>query len=85
MRVKETTISKKLLTNIGNYSNIEVTHSITVEVLPGEYPNYDEIYNVINQNLQYEADNIDPSWIKKDEFSEHYRLTIKLPKRKERR
>ena len=81
MKIKEFTISKKLLTNIGNFSNIEVSHSITVEVGKGETPDWDEAYDVINQNLLIESDNIDATWIKKDELKNEYKLTIKLPKR----
>ena len=82
MKIKEITIGKKLLTNIGNYSNIEVSHYVTVEIEEGEEPDYDAIYDEINQNLQLEHDNTDPGWIKRGENKDNYKLTIKLPKRK---
>lgn len=82
MRVTSFTIGKKLLTNIGNYSNIEVSHYVTVEVGEGETPNYDEVYDEINRNLQVESDNLDANWIKRGETTNDWKMTIKLPKRK---
>ena len=81
MRVKQVTIGKKLLTNIGKFSNIEVSHYEVIEFEEGEEPNYEGIYDRINSNLQIESDSLDVSWIKRDELKDAFKLTIYLPKR----
>ena len=81
MRIKEFTASKKLLTNIGNYSNIEVSASMTVECEGDEKPNWDIVYDELNQQLLLENANLDQSWIKKDELLREWKLTLKIPKR----
>lgn len=82
MKITSATIGKKLLTSIGNFSNVEVSHSMTIEFTEGEEPDWDAIYDTVNWNLQKESDGTDPSWIKKAEFKGFYRLTMKFPKRK---
>ena len=77
------TVGKKILTNIGNYSNIEVTHQATVPVGENEEPDYNAIYDKVNQNLQIEQTSLDASWIKRGETKDDWKLTIYLPKRKE--
>ena len=81
-KVESVTIGKRILTNIGNYSNVEVSHYVTVKVGENEMPDYDAIYDEVNRNLQLEQGGIDARWIKRGETKDDWKLTIKLPKRK---
>ena len=76
------TVGKKILINVGNFSNVEISHYVTIDIGEDEEPDYDAIYNEINKNLQLESDGQDPRWMKTGELKNEYKLTLKLPKRK---
>lgn len=83
MQVKSVTVGKELLTNLGNYSNIKISHYMTIELMPGEEPNWEEIYDTINWNLTVEHNNTEAGWLKREDNKDAFKLTLKLPKRKE--
>lgn len=82
-KIKEVKAGKKIVTNLGNYNSYHVSCELTVEVEEGKRPDWDAIWDEVNQQIEIEQTNLDPRWIKKEEFKNHRKLTIKIPKRKE--
>lgn len=79
-KITEVKASKKIVTNLGDYNSYHVGCELTAEVGKDEKVNWSGLWDEINQQLMIEQDNLDPSWIKSEEFKHHYKLTIKFPK-----
>ena len=81
MKLTNVTLSKTYKIGLPNYSNITVGTSMTWEVAEGEDFLFDKGWDIINQQLDIQAQNgIDPSWVKNKETKEHYSTTIKTKK-----
>ena len=79
MKVKEVTLTKQLKLGLPAFSNLTTGMSITAQAEEGEDIDYDALLDLLNQKLGQAMD-FDPSWIRNDEFKQHYKLTIKIPK-----
>lgn len=56
-------VGKKLKIGLPFYSSMEVSAYLTVELEKNEKPNWKNIWDVVNQQLMIQRDEIDPSWI----------------------
>lgn len=52
---------------------------MTWEIGEGEQFDFNKGWDIINQQIGNQTD-IDPSWIKTEEYKNHYTATIKQPK-----
>jgi hypothetical protein len=80
MKVKEITVSKEMKVGLPSFSNLTAHMSVTFEIAPGEAPDYDKAWDTVNQQLAYQVDGIEPSWMKTQEFAKFFKLTVKMPK-----
>lgn len=81
MKLNSVTLTKTYKIGLPNYSNITVGVSMSWEVAEGEQFEFDKGWDVINQQLDIQAQNgTDPSWIKTDEYKKHYSTTIRSVK-----
>jgi len=85
MKIKEVRASKKIVTNLGDYNSYHVGCDLTVEVGENEQPDWDAIWDNVNQQIMKEQTSLEPQWMKTEEFKNHYRLTIKFPKDDQRK
>lgn len=63
-----------------NYSNIDISFGMTVEVKEGEELNYNECWDTVNKQLYLNSKDIDPSWIKTNEYQNFFKTVIKTNK-----
>jgi hypothetical protein len=82
MKIKEVHAEKSLTLNVGDHY-IKAIAGMTVEIGEGEEPNWDEIYDELNRQLNIEGD-MESRWIKRSDLKDHWKLTIKIPKRGEK-
>lgn len=81
MKLTEIVASKQLKIGLPNYSNITVGLDMKFEVKEGEVVSWDKIWDVINQQLQIQAEaGTDQSWIHRDETKYNYKTTVRIPK-----
>ena len=80
MKITEVTLTKQLKVGMPNYSNLTTGMSVTAQAAEGEDIDYDALLDLVNQQLGNAID-FDPSWIRNDEFKQHYKVTIKIPKK----
>jgi len=64
MKIKEVTVYKKYKIGMPHYSSMEAMAGMTVEVGEKEKVNWEAIWDDINQQIQMQCGNIDPSWIR---------------------
>ena len=79
-RIKEFTVGKEMKVGLPNYSNVTASAYIVFEVNEDETPNWDEAWNIINQQLSAQVNDVDPDWIKTEEFGKFFRITTKVQK-----
>lgn len=79
MKVKQVTVRKEFKFGLPQYSNITAGCEMTVEIGEDEKVDWNELWDEVNRQLYLQSD-IDPAWQKTDEFREHFRLTMKIPK-----
>ena len=53
---------------------------MTWEVGEGEQFDFDKGWDIINQQLGIQANNLDQSWIQVDSFKNKYKATVNIPK-----
>lgn len=80
MRVKEFTVGKEMKVGLPNYSNITAQAYITFEVSEGERVNWDEAWNIINQQIGLQVNGVDPSWITTKEYNKFFKITTRVDK-----
>lgn len=51
MKAKDLTLSKQLKVGLPNYSSVTVSMGMTVEIEEKEKPNYEGLWNKINEQL----------------------------------
>lgn len=81
-KIKEITVTKGLKVNLGNYSSMDTSVGFTVKIDDKEDPDWDGIFNTLNQQLIVEKNNTEPRWIKASEEPEQWNLTLNVKKRK---
>ena len=79
MKIREVTLSKHLKIGMPGFSNLTVGISITGEAKEGEEIDYEALLDLVNQKLGNAVD-FDPSWIRSEQFKQHYKITVKIPK-----
>jgi hypothetical protein len=72
-------LSKQFKIGLPNYSNLTVGIEMEWDIAEGEQFDFDKGFDVINQQLNNQADT-DPSWIKTKEHKNHFTATIKQQK-----
>ena len=82
MKIKELTFHKEMKIGLPNYSNITVGHGMTLEVKEGEKIDYDNCWDIINQQLSIQTQGIDPSWIESKSYNNFFKTTIRVDKQK---
>ena len=82
MRLKEISIGKEFKIGLPGYSNLTIYCYGTFEIAEGEEVNWDEAWDMINQQLAIQSDGIDPSWIlDKEDYKKFFKITIRVPKK----
>lgn len=81
MRIKEVTLTKNFKIGLPLYSSCDVGIGVTFEVKEGEDVNWDHAWDMVNQQLTIQSGSIDPSWITKDELTNEWKYTFKIPKK----
>jgi hypothetical protein len=80
MRIKEVTLKKNFKIGLPNYSNQDIGVYMTWEVGEHEEFDFSKGWDIINQQLTIQANDLDPSWIKVDEHKDKYKATVNIPK-----
>ena len=80
MKIKEITVGKEMKIGLPNYSNITASCRMSFELAENEQPDWDAIWDTVNQQLGIQSDNIDPSWIQTKEYKKFFQTTIKTDK-----
>jgi len=80
MRIKEITLRKEFKVGLPNYSNITAGAYVTFEIGENEEVDWNKAWDLINQQLSIQANNIDQSWIHLKEYKDKYKVTINTPK-----
>jgi hypothetical protein len=82
MRVSSVTLSKEFKKGLPSFSNITVGVTMTWEITEGEKFDFPAAWDLINQQINIQADNeMDPSWMKTKETTKNFITTIKTPKK----
>ena len=80
MKIKESTFSKSIKVGLPNYSNVDISFGMTVELKEGEKLDTDKCWDYVNQQLYMQSDGIEPSWITTKEYRNFFKTTVKTPK-----
>ena len=80
MKIKEITVGKEMKVGLPNYSNVTAQCHLTFEIADGEKADWDKAWDVVNQQLSSQVNDVDPSWIKSQEFNKFFKVTVKVPK-----
>ena len=80
VKLKEVSIGKEIKIGLPNFSNCTVNCDLKFELGEGESPNWDEWWDIVNQQLSIQSDNIDQSWITNNEYKNFFKTTIKTKK-----
>ena len=80
MRIKEITLKKNFKIGLPNFSNMDVGVTITWEIGEKEDFDYTKGWDIINQQLNIQATDNDPSWIRTEAYKDKYKATVNIPK-----
>lgn len=80
MKIKEVTLQKQFKIGLPNYSNQTVGVYMTWELKDGEEFDFDHGWDTINKQLNEQAGDNDPAWIKRGETKDYYKTTVKTRK-----
>lgn len=80
MKIKEATFSKSIKIGLPNYSNIDVSYSMTVEIAEGEKLDNNACWEHVNTQLYIQTDGIEPSWMSTKEYKNFFVTSIKTKK-----
>lgn len=81
MKLTSVTLSKHYKIGLPQYSNITVGATLTWELAEGEQMDYKTGWDIINNELDVQAQNgLDPSWITHDQTKDKYKTVIRTPK-----
>jgi hypothetical protein len=84
MKIKEVTLHKTWKMGMANYSNITAGLSITWELAESDVFDFDQGWDMINQQLSIQSGNIDPAWVtgtNTKEYKTKYKTTITYQKK----
>jgi len=82
MKIKEVTLKKEFKVGLPNYSNITASAFVTWEIAENEEFNWNRAWDIINQQLTIQSNNIDQSWIQLREYKDKYKVILNTPKTK---
>ena len=77
--IKQIRLTKEFKIGLPNYSNITAGADITWELKEGEKFNFDEAWDMINQQLSSQT-SLDPAWIVNKEYKNFFKTTITTTK-----
>ena len=80
MKIKEISIGKEFKKGLPNFSNMTARCDMKWEVAEDEEPDWDKMWDTVNQQLEIQSEGMDPSWITTTEYKKHFKTTIKTPK-----
>jgi hypothetical protein len=80
IKIKQITLGKDFKKGLPNFSNISARCDITWEFGEDEEPDFDKMWDTINQQLEIQGSSSDPSWIKTTELKNEYKTVIKSKK-----
>jgi len=80
MKIKLIKLNKNMKVGLPNFSNIDLGCEITFEVAEEEEPNWDEMWDTINQQLYIQSSGIDSSWIITKNYKNFFKTVIKTEK-----
>jgi hypothetical protein len=78
--IKQVRLSKEFKIGLPSFSNITIGADITWEVKEGEQFNYNEAWDLINQELSSQT-SLDPAWITQKDYKNFFKTTIKVDKK----
>jgi len=80
MRIKEVTIHKEIKIGLPSFSNITASAGITFEVGENEEFDWEQAWDIINQQMSIQSGSIDPSWIQTKQYKNFFKTVIKTQK-----
>lgn len=80
MKVTQVTLGKHYKCGLPNFSNITTSISMTWDVADGEEFDFVKGWDVINQQLGIQGNDMDQNWMKTTELKDSYKTVIKTPK-----
>lgn len=80
MKLKTVSVGKEMKVGLPNYSNITVRCDLTFEIEEEEKPNWDFIWDKVNQQLSIQSGHIDSTWMETGEYKNFFKTTIKTKK-----
>ncbi len=76
MKITKVIVGKEYKFGLPNYSNITARCDLEVEVGEDEDIKWDQLWDEVNKQLHFQADGIEPSWIKSKEYKNFFKITI---------
>ena len=78
-KIKQVTIGKEFKVGLPNFSNVTTRCDITFDISESEKPDWEAMWNEVNQQLALQTGDIDPSWLSNKEYKNFFKTTIKIP------
>jgi len=79
-KIKTISLGKEFKKGLPNFSNVSARCDITWELLETEEPDFDAMWDKINQQLDIQSQGTDASWITTTELKNEYKTVIKSKK-----
>ena len=80
-KIKTVSLGKEYKQGLPNFSNVTAKCDMTWEIGETEQPDFDKMWDVINQQLTIQSEGTDPSWITSTtELKDSYKTVIKTKK-----
>ena len=80
-KIKTISLGKDFKKGLPNFSNVSASCNITWELGENEEPDFDRMWDIINQQLSIQGEGTDPSWITSTtELKDSYKTVIKTKK-----
>lgn len=80
MRISKITLGKEFKVGLPDYSNITLHCEMTFDIAENEAPDYEKMWDEINQQLYIQSGGIDPTWIGTKEYKKFFKVTVNQPK-----
>lgn len=73
-------LGKEFKIGLPSFSNITASCHIEYEVGEDEEVDFDKAWDEVNQQVSMQVGGIDPSWMQTKEYSNFFKVFIKVPK-----
>ena len=80
MKLIEVSVGKEIKVGLPNFSNITARCDLKFQMIDREDPDWDAIWDQVNQQLAIQSNSIDPSWITTKSYKNFFKTTIKATK-----